>query len=150
MCLRVERFKYRPIKKIAFSGVRLMRIGSKIATLATRRIALQLFVVALFMGVAVATTPTLNISEQFSQLCSQIKTVVPIVAFSMLLLGGIIYAAGQIMGAETRARANVWATAMLTGGIIGLLIAASAPYIIWFFAGMFSNSPISYSDTFCQ
>ena len=67
----------------------------------------------------------------------------------MLLIAGIIYAAGQIMGAETRARANVWATALLTGGMIGLLIAAAAPYIIWFFATTFSDSPISGTVVAC-
>jgi len=48
----------------------------------------------------------------------------------MVVVAGVIYAAGQIMGAETRARANVWATACLTGALIGVLIYAVAPSVL--------------------
>ncbi len=97
-----------------------------------------------------AASPSVNIGSSFNQLCLQIKTAVPIVAFAMMILGGIIYGAGQVMGAETRARANVWATALLTGGIIGLIIAASAPYVISFVMGMFSTGgALSYGAFTC-
>ena len=97
----------------------------------------------MFSGIAVASLPGINISAQFSGLCSSIKQTVPVVAFAMLLLASIVYASGQIMGAETRARANVWATAMITGGIIGLIIAAGAPYMIWFFGRMFTGLTVT-------
>ena len=48
----------------------------------------------------------------------------------MLVGAGAIYAGGQMMGAETRARANVWATAMLTGALIGVLITVVSPQIL--------------------
>lgn len=48
----------------------------------------------------------------------------------MILLAGGIYAIGQVLGAETRARASVWATAMLTGAIIGALIYVITPPLI--------------------
>jgi len=48
----------------------------------------------------------------------------------MIVLAGVIYAAGQMMGAETRARANVWATAALTGALIAILIYAIAPSVL--------------------
>jgi hypothetical protein len=35
-----------------------------------------------------------------------------------------------MMGAETRARANVWATAALTGALIAILIAVIAPSVL--------------------
>lgn len=98
--------------------------------------------------VSATTTPSgsINIAAQFNDLCKNVKSSVPIVAFTMLILGGLIYAGGQIMGAETRARANVWATAMLTGGIIGLLIAASAPYVINLVMQMFGGLTWSTQD----
>ncbi|MFA6036322.1 MAG: hypothetical protein WC759_05190 [Candidatus Micrarchaeia archaeon] len=74
--------------------------------------------------------------------CATVKEAVPVVAFTMLIIGGLIYAAGQIMGAETRARANVWATALVVGAIIGLVIAASAPFVVYTFANFFTNSPL--------
>jgi hypothetical protein len=67
-------------------------------------------------------------------ICANIKGVIPVVALLMFILAGGIYAIGQVLGAETRARASVWATAMLVGGIIGLIIAASAQFLLQTFA----------------
>ena len=67
-------------------------------------------------------------------ICSTIKEVVPVVALLLFILAGAIYAIGQVLGSETRARATVWATAMLVGGIIGLIIAASAQFFLETFA----------------
>ncbi|MEW6328568.1 MAG: hypothetical protein AB1468_00475 [Candidatus Micrarchaeota archaeon] len=72
--------------------------------------------------------------EELNKMCYNIKQVVPVVALLMFITAGLVYAAGQIMGAETRSRANVWSTAMLVGGIIGLILAASAPYLVTVFA----------------
>ena len=107
------------------------------------------FAGALMAGIAAAvqSTATFDMTANFSALCVNIQSIVPIVAFMMMLLGGVLYAVGQIMGAETRARANVWATAMLTGGIFGLIIAASAPYVLSFFATSFGNTTMAFT---CQ
>ncbi|MEW6329000.1 MAG: hypothetical protein AB1468_02675, partial [Candidatus Micrarchaeota archaeon] len=67
-------------------------------------------------------------------LCRDVRNLVPVVALLMFLLAGLIYAAGQIFGSETRSRANVWSAAMLVGGVIGLVLAASAPYLLRVFA----------------
>jgi hypothetical protein len=82
-------------------------------------------------------------SLQIAAVCGTVKNSVPVVAFTMLIIGGLIYAAGQIMGAETRARANVWATALVVGAIIGLIIAASAPFVVGTFAKFFSDSTLT-------
>jgi len=63
-------------------------------------------------------------------LCGEAKSLLPVTAMTMIVFSGIIYAAGQILGAETRARANVWATAALTGALIGILIYAIAPGVL--------------------
>ncbi|MBI5158869.1 hypothetical protein HY992_01995 [Candidatus Micrarchaeota archaeon] len=75
-----------------------------------------------------------QIVTKLGEICKNFVSIVPIVALLMFIVAGAVYAAGQIMGAETRARANVWATAMLVGGIIGLILAASAPFFIKTFA----------------
>ena len=73
--------------------------------------------------------------SQFSTLCTNIKNIIPVVALLMFIMAGGVYAIGQVLGAETRARASVWATAMLVGGVIGLIIAASAQTLLNIFAG---------------
>ncbi len=69
-----------------------------------------------------------------NSVCRDVRNLVPVVALLMFILAGLVYAAGQIFGAETRSRANVWSAAMLVGGVIGLVIAASAPYLLRVFA----------------
>jgi len=102
--------------------------------------------VALMFLSTFVSAASVNIAGVFVKLCGDVKTAVPIVAFTMLILGGIIYGAGQVMGAETRARANVWATAMVTGGMIGLIIAASAKYVILFIMSMFVGGAYNVSN----
>ncbi|MDD5023397.1 MAG: hypothetical protein PHU63_04475, partial [Candidatus ainarchaeum sp.] len=48
----------------------------------------------------------------------------------LVVLAAIIYAAGQVLGAETRARANVWATSMFVGAVIGGLIYLVVPVFL--------------------
>ena len=65
-----------------------------------------------------------DVRTAVSSLCSGIQGMLPVAAMLMITLGAVIYAAGQTMGAETRARANVWATAALTGALMSILIVA--------------------------
>jgi len=88
---------------------------------------LGLFVLA---GFALAADPLATTAGALSSLCDGIKSLLPVAAMLMIVLAGVIYAAGQIMGAETRARANVWATACLTGALIAVLIAVIAPAVL--------------------
>ena len=71
-----------------------------------------------------------NATEAVFRLCSASKALLPPVSMLMIVVAAIIYSAGQVMGAETGARANVWATAALTGALIGILIYAIAPSVL--------------------
>ena len=51
-------------------------------------------------------------------------------AILMVFGAAVAYAAGQILGAELRARANVWAHAMFIGAIIGILLSQVVPWIL--------------------
>ena len=77
-----------------------------------------------------ATSMLYSVQNAMSQLCVSLKSMLPVVAMMMLVLAGVIYAAGQILGAETRARANVWATACLTGALIAILIVVVAQPVL--------------------
>ena len=70
------------------------------------------------------------ISSALLELCSAAKTFLGGAIMIMILLAGATYAIGQVLGAETRARASVWATAMLTGALIGALIYVLTPFIV--------------------
>jgi hypothetical protein len=70
------------------------------------------------------------VNSAVNDLCVGLKALLPVAAMLMIIVAGVIYAAGQMMGAETRARANVWATAALTGALIAILIAVIAPSVL--------------------
>lgn len=96
-----------------------------------KRLIYSLAFTAIFLGaVFAANCPTCRLKNSLELLCGDLKGLVPVAAMLMVLLAAVIYATGQMMGAETRARANVWATSCLTGAIIGLLIATIAPPIL--------------------
>jgi len=63
-------------------------------------------------------------------LCTTSQMLLGVVVMVLIVLAGVIYAAGQVLGAETRARAAVWATAMLTGAVIGGVIYLVAPVVL--------------------
>lgn len=97
-----------------------------------RKLALAFLAVSLLAGLAHPETEAgiSRVMLAVSTLCVSVRSLLPIVAMLMVVVAGIIYAAGQLLGAETRARANVWATAALTGALIGLLIFAIAPNVL--------------------
>ncbi|MCX6778516.1 MAG: hypothetical protein NT157_06600 [Candidatus Micrarchaeota archaeon] len=86
--------------------------------------------VAVVLVVMLANLAFAQMINSMNDICASIREVVPIVALLLFILAGAIYAIGQVLGSETRARATVWATAMLVGGIIGLIIAASAQFFL--------------------
>jgi len=93
----------------------------------------KLIAFALLASVAMlfpATSVLYSVENAVSQLCVSLKSMLPVVAMMMLVLAGVIYASGQILGAETRARANVWATACLTGALIAILIVVVAQPVL--------------------
>ena len=85
--------------------------------------------ILLFLGIAFADA-TDQIKQSLTELCIGLRSLVPIAAMLMVLLAAVIYATAQMMGAETRARANVWATSCLTGALIGIIIASVAPAVL--------------------
>ena len=70
------------------------------------------------------------IGSALRELCNASQLFLGAAIMIMILLAGATYALGQVLGAETRARATVWATAMMTGAIIGALIYLLTPIIV--------------------
>jgi hypothetical protein len=86
----------------------------------------------LAMGVAAATVTSIA-TALAAQICTikyLIYGLLPTVALVMFLLGGLAYAAGQAFGAETKARAQNWAMALLVGGVIGIVLVILAPALL--------------------
>lgn len=82
------------------------------------------------VSVAFATDPGENLRNAFGSLCKSSLSILAVASIIMIVLAALVYALGQMLGAETRARATVWATAMFTGAIIAAIIYVIAPWVI--------------------
>jgi hypothetical protein len=71
-----------------------------------------------------------NIKSGLKSLCQTSQAVLGGIVMLLIVLAGATYAVGQVLGAETRARATVWATAMLTGALIGAVIYLITPPVM--------------------
>ena len=109
-----------------------------------------LIAVAAVFSLAFAMSGLSNVAQAINDLCVGLKTMLPVAAMLMIILAGVIYAAGQMMGAETRARTNVWATACLTGALMAVLIAVVAPSVLSMIYGSeWSANAGNLSGTLC-
>ena len=106
--------------------------------------AVLLVAIVLLSGIAFA-----GMATQLDSLCVTIRGIVPVIALLMFIMAGGVYAIGQVLGAETRARASVWATAMLVGGVLGLIIAASAHFLLTTFANSGFGGSLSVGTYSC-
>ena len=91
---------------------------------------IALLLVLLAINLVMAQQETQQIISALKELYCFLKTTLPVFAAVLIIFAAVIFAAGQVMGAETRARANVWATAMLTGALIGFAVAIIVPWFI--------------------
>ena len=95
-----------------------------------KKIGLFAILVCASVAFAAGISGLSKVSSAISDLCTGLTQMLPVAAMMMIILAGVIYAAGQMMGAETRARTNVWATAALTGALMAILIAVVAPSVL--------------------
>jgi len=87
-------------------------------------------ILALVSATFAAVSGLSSVNSAMTALCQGLTQMLPVAGMLMIILAGVIYASGQMMGAETRARANVWATACLTGALMAILIAVVAPSVL--------------------
>ena len=97
---------------------------------AFRKLFLNLALLLSIMSLIFAQDPGQNIRNALGSLCKSAVGVLAIGAVVLIVLAAIVYAIGQMLGAETRARATVWATAMFTGAIIAAIIYLVVPWLI--------------------
>ncbi len=101
----------------------------------------------IMLGIILSVLMVSAFAADYTQISSALTTlqtafcnILPAVIGALVLFAAVIFAAGQMVGAETRARANVWATNMLIGAALGVLVYVLVP---WFLGLMFSNIALS-------
>lgn len=87
----------------------------------------------LLANIVMATSGNTAGTQIISAVCeiyNVIKVALPALIFVMIVLAAAIYAGGQIMSAEMRSRASVWANSLIIGAVMGLLIWLIVPAVL--------------------
>ena len=99
-----------------------------------RVVLLLAFIALLAAPYAASRNSTPDVGDRFvSTFCEFydfLKSILPLAVLIVVVLAGVIFAIGQVLGAETRARANVWATNMLIGGVIAVIVVIIVPWLL--------------------
>ncbi|MCI0504317.1 hypothetical protein L0Y65_06450 [Candidatus Micrarchaeota archaeon] len=106
------------------------------------RIILPALVMLLLAGASAAATsaffneqPQEPASAMVTQVGIAMQILIPLMVV-LVMVAAAAYAAGQFFGADTRARATVWAQGMLVAvGVSALIIISFYAVLPWFFAG---------------
>ncbi len=78
-----------------------------------------------------AATPDMtSLNTAIRCLCGQLTSLMPAIALLLIMGAGVVYAAGQVGGAELRSKAQGYATAMVMGAVIGLIMSILLPNFI--------------------
>jgi len=92
-----------------------------------------IFMLFLLGGIVFATATGAagsNIKCAMHAICQLMDDLIPFIAFTLFVIAGAAYGAGQFFGADTRAKASGWAMSAVTGAIIMILIYLIGPVII--------------------
>ena len=68
--------------------------------------------------------------ELMNNICFQVRSIMPLVSLTLLVIAGLIYAIGKVLGQEFRSKSESWATTIAIGSILGLILAVSSPLIV--------------------
>jgi drug/metabolite transporter (DMT)-like permease len=68
--------------------------------------------------------------ELMNNICYSMRAMMPVVSLTLLVVAGLVYAIGKVLGQEFRSKTESWATTIVIGAVLGLVLAVSAPFII--------------------
>jgi hypothetical protein len=77
--------------------------------------------------------PQQRLVSGLNSLCVSLISILPIIAILLFVLAAVAYGVGHIFGAEMRSRATSWATTMVVGAVISLLIMVLARPVLGVF-----------------
>ena len=99
-----------------------------------KKMILGIVLLALFasIGIVAATdgVPVTSITTAMSSLVNTIKSLFGGIVIVLIILAGLAYGAGNILGNEVGAKSKKWAIDLILGAVLGLVIYIIAPVII--------------------
>lgn len=86
---------------------------------------LSILAFMIFFGISYA-----GVGELINNVCFQIRNILPLISVILLVIAGLIYAIGKVLGQEYRSKTESWATTIIIGAVLGLILGVSAPFIV--------------------
>ena len=75
------------------------------------------------LGLSFAQEPFQErLAKGLNDICVSMVNVLPILFIVLLVMAAVVYGVGHVFGAEMRSKATSWATTMVVGAVISLLI----------------------------
>jgi hypothetical protein len=87
-------------------------------------------------GAGTTTTAGASISSTLCSVFDTIKNVIFILALTLMVLGGSLYAGANLTPSNLKGQFQGYGMGMILGGIVGVIIVLAAPYIL----GLIINS----------
>jgi len=88
-----------------------------------------------FVGANLAASQVNAISSALCSIYSIVHTVIFIIGLVLIILGGAMYAGAHVLPGSLKGSLQGYGMGMIVGGIAGVIIALSAPYIMGVIAG---------------
>jgi hypothetical protein len=83
-----------------------------------------------FASISSAQTAQTALLNAICNVFNTVKNVIFILGLTLMILGGTIYAGGNVMPARERGQFQGYGVSLIMGGIIGVAIAVAAPWIL--------------------
>jgi hypothetical protein len=99
-------------------------------------------------GFGNGTQPPVNLSAATNAICGIyfiINTVLFILALTIMIIGGAVYAGANVLPGNTRGAIQGYAMGMIMGGIVGALIAVVAPWVLSVIVGNSVSQIVSFA-----
>jgi len=93
-----------------------------------------------FIGLAFS-----GVGELLNNICVYISSIVPIISVMLVVIAGLVYSIGKVLGQEYRAKTETWATTIVIGAVLGLILALSAPFIVGTLVETFELEGMEYT-----
>ncbi len=108
---------------------------------------IALLAVVAMVSATAGDNPVNNINKVVYNFKSVFCNMVPIAIMLGIAASAVIYAAGQMLGAEQRAKTASWAASLMTFSVVAGIIYVLVPWIIQTIVG--SSSPL-YNQLNCN
>ena len=109
------------IRRLFLIGMLLMVVSSVMATFT--------------ISTVTQTGVTGNIITTTCQLYNTIHTVILFLGLALIILGAALYAGSHVLPGNLKSNAQGYGMGMIVGGVVGVILALSAPFILQVITG---------------